>query len=97
MSEEKLIRLHAVISGRVQGVGFRGFTATAAQRVGLTGWVRNRINGTVEAVAEGDQPSLDAFLREVSRGPGPSYVDNVEFNWQPATGEFDSFKIRWTG
>lgn len=97
MSESENLRLHAVISGRVQGVGFRGFTATTAQRIGVTGWVRNRINGTVEAVAEGDQASLDTFLRQVSAGPGPSYVDNVEIKWLPATGEFSNFKVRWTG
>ena len=97
MSDEKLTRLHAVISGRVQGVGFRGFTATAAQRIGVTGWVRNRINGTVETMAEGDQVQMDAFIQEISKGPGPSYVDNVEIKWLPATGEFTSFKVRWTG
>jgi acylphosphatase len=97
MSDAKFVRVHAVISGRVQGVGFRGFTATAAQRIGLTGWVRNRINGTVETIAEGDQEMLDAFVREISNGPGPSYVENVEVNWQPATGEFRNFKVRWTG
>ncbi|MBN2045587.1 MAG: acylphosphatase [Anaerolineales bacterium] len=97
MNDEKNIRLHAVISGRVQGVGFRGFTATAAQRSGITGWVRNRINGTVEAVAEGDQVSLEVFLREISKGPGSSYVDDIEIRWLPATGEFESFKVRWTG
>ena len=97
MSDKNKLRLHALISGRVQGVGFRGFTATAAQRIGVTGWVRNRINGTVETVAEGDQALLDAFLREISKGPGPSYVDNVEIKWLPASGEFKRFKVRWTG
>ncbi|MFN2145138.1 MAG: acylphosphatase [Anaerolineales bacterium] len=97
MSETEQLRLHAIISGRVQGVGFRGFTATTAQRIGLTGWVRNKVNGTVETVAEGDQAQLDAFIRQISAGPGPSYVDNVEIQWLEATGEFSNFQVRWMG
>lgn len=97
MNDSELLRIHAIISGRVQGVGFRGFTATAAQQIGVTGWVRNRINGTVETVAEGNQAALDAFLRQIGSGPGPSYVDEVEIKWLDATGEFSNFKVRWTG
>lgn len=97
MSDIQHMRLHATISGRVQGVGFRHFTATGAQRLGLTGWVRNRFNGSVETVAEGDQEALDAFLRHIQTGPGPSHVDEVKADWQPATGEFNNFQVRWTG
>lgn len=97
MSDIQQMRLHATISGRVQGVGFRHFTATGAQRLGLTGWVRNRFNGTVETVAEGDKEALDSFLRHIQTGPGPSYVDEVKVDWRPATGEFNNFEVRWTG
>lgn len=90
-------RMHVTISGRVQGVGFRHFTATGAQRLGLTGWVRNRFNGTVETVAEGDPDALDAFLRHIRTGPGPSHVEDVQVKWLPATGEFNKFQVRWTG
>ena len=92
-----ILRKSDTFSGRVQGVGFRGFTATTAQRSGITGWVRNRINGTVETVAEGDQNALNAFLRQISNGPGPAYVENVEIKWLKATGEFTNFQVRWMG
>ena len=97
MSDTQQMRLHATISGRVQGVGFRHFTATGAQRLGLTGWVRNRFNGTVETIAEGEKEALDAFLRHIQKGPGPSNVDEVKVDWQSATGEFDNFQVRWIG
>ena len=97
MSESQQKRLRATVSGRVQGVGFRHFTASAAQRLGLTGWVRNRFNGTVETVAEGEKDALDDFLRQIRTGPGPSHVEDVKLEWLPATGEFKSFQVRWTG
>ena len=90
-------RLHASISGRVQGVGFRAFTANQANRLGLTGWVRNRYDGSVETVAEGDRDTLESFLRQLRNGPGPAYVDEVDVEWLPATGEFSRFQMRMTG
>lgn len=89
-------RLHATIHGRVQGVGFRAFTANSASRLGLSGWVRNRYNGTVETVAEGDRDSLEAFLKDLHRGPGPGNVTHVETEWLSATGEFHNFRIKMT-
>ncbi len=97
MSEFQHKRLHATITGRVQGVGFRHFTAMGAQRLGLVGWVRNRFNGNVETVAEGDQEALDAFLRHIRTGPGPSHVEDVKVEWLPATDEFKDFQVRWSG
>ncbi len=97
MENQKIRRLHATIHGRVQGVGFRAFTASSASRLGLEGWVRNRYNGTVETVAEGDQDQLQAFLRELHRGPGPANVTRVDTDWLDATGEFNSFRIKMTG
>jgi acylphosphatase len=97
MTEKEQQRLHASISGRVQGVGFRAFTASSADRLGLTGWVRNRFDGTVETVAEGERGALEDFLRQLRNGPGPAYVDNVEIQWLQATGEFNRFGIRTSG
>ena len=90
-------RLHAVIHGRVQGVGYRAFAARSASQLGLTGWVRNRFNGTVETVAEGDPSHLESYLRDLKRGPGPSNVTHVVEEWLPATLEFDQFKVRMSG
>lgn len=87
-------RWHAFAEGIVQGVGFRYFVRDAAARHGLTGWVRNRIDGTVEVVAEGPRPSLEALDAEVRRGPRGSRVDRVHATWSPATGEFSGFRLQ---
>ena len=97
MNEKSPQRLHAVVHGRVQGVGYRAFAARSAQQFGLTGWVRNRYNGTVETVAEGDRSLIENYLRELKRGPGPSNVSQIVEEWSPATLEFKRFKIRMTG
>ncbi len=90
---EKQVRAHAIISGRVQGVFFRVETQRAAERFGVAGWVRNRPDGTVEAVFEGRQQDVDAALDWCRQGPRMSHVDKVDVNWQAYTGEFKSFEI----
>lgn len=89
-------RLHATVHGRVQGVGFRAYTYNSAKRIGLHGWVRNRFNGTVETVAEGERHQLELFLRDLRRGPGPSSVTRIDPDWLEATGEFSKFEVRWS-
>ncbi|PWR21188.1 acylphosphatase [Zavarzinia aquatilis] len=71
----KTLRLR--VTGRVQGVGFRHFTRDAAARLGLDGWVRNRLDGSVEAVARGDAAALDAFRAALRQGPPASRVDDI--------------------
>jgi acylphosphatase len=97
MNDKSAERIHATVSGRVQGVGFRGYTTTHAQRLGITGWVRNRFDGTVEILAEGHSEALESFLEAVNTGPGPSLVDHVDVERVDATHEFQRFVIRWTG
>jgi acylphosphatase len=92
---EKQVRAHAIISGRVQGVFFRVETQRAAERFGVAGWVRNRPDGTVEAVFEGRQQDVDAALDWCRQGPRMSHVDKVDVNWQAYTGEFNSFDITY--
>ena len=89
-------RLHAVISGRVQGVGFRYFVQENAYRLNLKGWVRNRRNGTVEVEVEGNQAVLEKFLQELHQGPRSAIVTEVETSWEPASGEFSEFRVRLT-
>ena len=70
-------RLHARVSGRVQGVGFRWFVREEARRLGLAGWVRNLPTGEVELVAEGPPSAIDAFARTIGKGPPGARVEDV--------------------
>ena len=88
-------RLHLVVDGRVQGVGFRRFVQRKARALGLTGWVRNLPGGEVEALAEGPEPALAELLRHVRRGPPGSWVDSVAPRWLTATGEFTRFEVTY--
>lgn len=90
-----LARLRAAVFGLVQGVNFRAATRDQAQGLGLTGWVRNRPDGTVEVVAEGPRPSLDQLLAYLHHGPRLAEVERVEAEWQTHTGEFTRFEIRF--
>ena len=93
----ELRRLHARVEGIVQGVGFRAYTLRQARQLGLTGWVRNRWDGSVEVVAEGPQGALEDLVRRLKTGPSAAYVSRVEVEWQPYQGEFPSFTVRSTG
>jgi acylphosphatase len=88
------VRAHVIISGRVQGVGFRYDTQWAAQGIGVQGWVRNRRDGTVEAVIEGDKERVERMLAWCRRGSALSCVEAVEVSWEDYTGEFTAFAIR---
>ena len=94
--ENEQTRLHAIVEGRVQGVGFRAFVERNALQLGITGWVRNRWDGTVEVTAEGDRATLDQLLTTLRRGPSASRVSQVKSQWKPATGDFNRFSIRYT-
>jgi len=69
---------HVVVHGRVQGVGFRAWTETTALRLGLEGWVRNRRDGTVEALLVGTPDKVAAMLALIHRGPPGARVDRIE-------------------
>lgn len=92
MSERVTRRL--VIRGRVQGVGFRYAMLEEAARFGLAGWVRNRRDGTVEAVVQGSAEGVEAITRWAQRGPPSAGVSAVESSG--ATGDFASFEMRPT-
>jgi len=86
-------RLEAAARGYVQGVGYRAFVAREAQRLGLTGWVRNEADGSVRVVAEGGEAALLALLTALKRGPSEAEVSSVESVWRPAVGEFPAFRV----
>jgi acylphosphatase len=90
-------RLHAVVRGTVQGVGFRATTSYEARKLGLSGWVRNRPDGSVEVEAEGDDKPLDDFVAYLHKGPLGAHVDSVAVDWLPPQGEArETFEVRRT-
>jgi acylphosphatase len=88
-------RLHAVVHGDVQGVGYRYFVQRKAQQLGLGGWVRNNDDGTVELVAEGGREELEQLKRALQEGPRMSRVDRVETQWSNGTGNLRAFELAW--
>jgi acylphosphatase len=89
------VRARAVISGRVQGVFFRLETKQAAQRYGVSGWVKNQIDGTVAAVFEGSKENVDAILEWCKQGPPHANVTHVDVAWEDYKGAFNSFDITY--
>jgi acylphosphatase len=90
-----LARLSAIVFGRVQGVFFRDFTRRQAHALGLTGYVRNLPDGTVETVAEGTRAALEKLLEQLKVGPPGAQVDRVNFWWEEHSGEFEHFEVRF--
>lgn len=88
-----LTRVHIIIRGLVQGVCFRYYCRDLAKQLGLKGFVRNNADGSVEAVAEGGEESIRSFIAWCRRGPPAASVRACEENYEPPTGEFDSFTI----
>ncbi|HEV2558867.1 MAG TPA: acylphosphatase [Microvirga sp.] len=75
---DRVRTVHAIVHGRVQGVGFRAWVQHQAELRGLEGWVRNRRDGTVEAVVSGPAPAVDAMLAACRQGPASARVERVE-------------------
>jgi acylphosphatase len=88
-------RLHAIIHGRVQGVNFRAHTLRRATQLGVVGYVRNRGDGTVEVVAEGEEQALRKLLSWLHAGPSLGHVTRVEARWQTPRGGRDHFEVRY--
>ncbi len=87
--------LHAFISGRVQGVGYRAFTNRIARSLGLKGFVRNLPDGRVEVYAEGDEEKLKKLLEKLHEGPYFADVKNVEYTLSEPRGQYEDFTIRY--
>ena len=93
-TDAELSRLQATVYGRVQGVGFRYFTLSIANELGLFGWVRNMPDGSVQLVAEGPKEQLNKFVSRLRIGPHSGHVDDFRHSWQAYRAEFDRFEIR---
>ena len=95
MQEANTWALHAIIHGRVQGVGFRDWTRRRARALGCTGWVRNLADGhSVEVLAEGPAESMTMLLRLLRAGPPGSHVARVDVDHPAATGAHADFAVR---
>lgn len=88
-------RVEAVVRGYVQGVGFRAFVQRQARALGLVGWVRNDVDSSVHVVAEGSHQDLIALVDRLRDGPSEAEVQDVELDWQPYSGAFTNFEVRF--
>lgn len=86
-------RVHLIVRGRVTGVFFRAATQREARRLGLTGWVKNRPDGNVEIVAEGEEDSIKDIISWANHGPSAARVEQVDVRWRGYTGEYSDFRI----
>ena len=86
--------MHIVVSGRVQGVGFRFFTAARARRLGVGGSVSNLPDGRVEIAAEGERSALEALVATVRIGPPGAVVRDVRVDWTDVPAKIQEFVIR---
>ncbi len=87
--------LHCIVSGRVQGVWFRGWVREQARLLGLAGWVRNLRDGSVEVLAQGDEQPLGDLRSRLDIGPPMSRVDAVKSEWIEENETFSSFSVRY--
>jgi acylphosphatase len=88
-------RAHVYVSGDVQGVFFRVRTAETANRLGLSGWIRNLYDGRVEAIFEGEEDKVEEAIEFCRRGPPSAQVTNLDVKREEWTGQFQRFTIRY--
>lgn len=93
MNVESYLELHAIIHGRVQGVGFRATTRHYALQLGLKGTVRNLPNGSVEIRAQGSKEALERLLHKLKHESRPASIDKLELNYYDPKDRFEDFKI----
>ena len=87
-------RVRLLISGLVQGVFYRASAVQTGKRLGLSGYASNLADGSVEVVAEGEEPSLIKLIEWCRKGPPAAHVSDVEAEWSEATNQFVSFQVR---
>ncbi len=88
------VRVHAYVSGRVQGVFYRAFTCEKAMEHGVNGWVRNLATGDVEAVLEGEKEDVHRLLTDLKTGPSYARVGKIDLTYADYLGEFKDFCVR---
>jgi len=85
--------VHLVVRGRVTGVFFRAASQREARRLGITGWVKNRNDGSVEIFAEGDEDAIKELVSWAHHGPSAARVDGVDIRYKSYTGDHSDFRI----
>jgi len=88
-------RVHVIISGRVQGVWFRANTKDKAEQLGINGWVRNTLDGKVEALFEGEEVALKEMIEWCRHGPPLAEVQDVKIEWKEPKNDIRGFSIRY--
>jgi acylphosphatase len=94
-NNENNIRAHIVVNGKVQGVYFRQNTQRVCSRYGVTGWISNQADGSVETVLEGDRDSVEKVIEWCKVGPPNARVEEFDLRYDRYTGEFQGFKINY--
>jgi acylphosphatase len=87
------IGAHLHIKGRVQGVGFRFFALNWAEKLGLTGWVKNNYDGSVESEVEGDRSAVEEYIEQMKNGPRWSHVSDMQVDYKPYKGLYPRFDV----
>ena len=87
------VRAHVFVSGDVQGVFFRRTAKAEAEKLGVVGWIRNRNDGSVEVVAQGEKDKVDKFIEWCKKGPPFAKVENMEVEWRKNIEDFEEFEI----
>ena len=90
-----MARAHVIVSGLVQGVFFRANTRDRARNLGLKGWVKNRSDGKVEALFEGEEGAVKSIIEFCKQGPQSAIVEKVEVKWEKYEGEYKDFTIKY--
>ncbi len=85
--------IHVIVTGRVQGVGYRAFVQRVAGTLRLQGWVRNCPDGTVESVASGEKGALEAFVEQLRSGAAHARVDGIQVDWAVVNRHTEGFQI----
>ena len=93
MNQIQQIAVKIIVSGNVQGVGFRYFIARAANELGLNGYVKNLWNGDVEIFAEGRKEFIEELVKKAKEGPAHARVESCKVEWLDFTNKYDNFEI----
>jgi acylphosphatase len=89
------VAVHVIVKGRVQGVSYRFFVIEEAHKLGLDGWVRNLLDGSVEVWAEGDRSLLETLIELLKVGPRWATVKDLVIKWEKPTYKEKGFTIKW--